>query len=349
MAERILPDAHYIWLAAVAAVAVSFFLTGALRRFALARKIIDIPNERSSHFSPMPRGGGLAIVITFLVGLLAMRAAGYMPAFLFPALFGAGTWTALIGWIDDRRGMPAWIRLIGHFIAAGWALVWMGGLPQLMFSGHMIDLGWVGHVLAAFCLVWLLNLYNFMDGIDGIAGIEAVTVCSGGLILWILSPANGVLWMVCLLAAASSAGFLFWNFPRAKIFMGDSGSGFLGLVLGILCLQAGYASPGLFWGWLILPGTFVADATVTLLRRALRGEKIYQAHRTHAYQHAARIAGAHWPVALVYGAVNIFWLLPVAALAVTGIIDGAVGAVIAYTPLICAAYFLGAGTKAASL
>lgn len=330
----------------VAAVALaSLLLTGMLRRYALARSLIDIPNERSSHSTPMPRGGGAAIVLTFLLGLLVLVAAGFLPAFLFWALFGAGVWTALIGWVDDRGNIPAGIRLFGHFLGASWALYWMGGLPPLFVSGYMPDFGWIGHTLAALYLVWLLNLYNFMDGIDGIAGIEALTVCAGAVVLWLLRPvAHDVLLGPALLAGAT-AGFLFWNFPWAKIFMGDAGSGFLGIVMGVLSLRAGWAAPELFWGWVILLGTFVVDATVTLLRRARRREKLHQAHRTHAYQHAARKYGAHWPVATAYGIINIFWLLPMAALVATGIIDGVVGAAIAYTPLIGAACWFGAGVE----
>ncbi|MFW6271971.1 MAG: MraY family glycosyltransferase [Desulfosalsimonas sp.] len=320
-------------------------LTGVFRRYALARSLMDIPNERSSHSAPTPRGGGVAIVACVLVGLIFLRAAGCMPASFFWALAGAGALVALIGWADDQKDIPARIRLTGHFIAAGWALFWLGGLPQLSIAGMQINPGLIINTLALLYLVWLLNLYNFMDGIDGIAGIEAVTVCTGGVVLCLMSDGKDFLWTVPVLTACGAAGFLFWNFPRARIFMGDAGSGFLGIMLGVLSIQAAWVSSELFWGWLILLGAFIVDATITLLRRILRREKFYQAHRSHAYQHAARKYGAHWPVSLAFGAINLFWLLPIAALVTAEILDGALGVIIGYVPAAAAAIMFNAGKQ----
>ena len=128
-------------------------------------------------------------------------------------------------------------------------------------------------------------------------------------------------------------GFLFWNFPVAKIFMGDTGSGFLGIVFGVFSIYAGWINPELFWAWIILLGAFIVDASFTLVRRALQGKKIYEAHRSHAYQHAAQIYG-HTRVSLLYGAINLFWLFPVAALVIWGYLDGILGVIIAYLPLV---------------
>ncbi|MFP4226684.1 MAG: MraY family glycosyltransferase [Desulfobacterales bacterium] len=325
----------------------AFVLTGALRRYALAKSLLDIPNERSSHAVPTPRGGGLAVVLTFLLGLVVLTMTGFVPVFVFLGLFGAGGLVAAIGWADDRKDIPARFRLAGHFAAAAWALVWLGGLPPLPVFGAEVNLGVAGHVLAAVYLVWLLNLYNFMDGINGIAGIEAITVCVGGAVLYLVCPGcDDRAWMTALLLAAATAGFLVWNFPRARIFMGDAGSGFLGMVLGVLSVYAGWIQAELFWGWVILLGAFIVDATVTLVRRGLRGEKVYEAHRSHAYQHAARRYGSHTPVSIVYGAINLFWLLPVAALVASGLMDGFAGVIIGYLPLVVLALLFKAGTEA---
>ncbi|MCF8111438.1 MAG: glycosyltransferase family 4 protein [Desulfobacteraceae bacterium] len=332
-----------LWLFFIFIAAGSLMLTGSFRRYALARSLMDIPNERSSHCVPTPRGGGAAIVLCILAGLIFLKAAGYMPASFFWALLGAGTLVAIIGWTDDRKDIPARIRLAGHFIAAGWALFWLGGLPQLSLAGMQINPGLILNTLALLYLVWLLNLYNFMDGIDGIAGIEAITVCAGGVALWLLSGGNDFFWTVPVLAACAAAGFLFWNFPKARIFMGDAGSGFLGILLGVLSIQAAWISPELFWAWLILLGAFIVDATITLLRRIWRREKFYQAHRSHAYQHAARKYGAHWPVSLAFGAINLLWLLPVAALVTAGLVDGIFGLIIAYVPIAGTAILFNAG------
>jgi Fuc2NAc and GlcNAc transferase len=194
-------------------------------------------------------------------------------------------------------------------------------------------------------LVWLLNLYNFMDGIDGIAGMEALTVCLCGAVLYILCLPEGNDWVVPLLMAGAVAGFLVWNFPRARIFMGDAGSGFIGIMLGAMSVYAGYVSPELFWAWLILLGAFIVDATVTLVRRGLRGEKVYEAHRSHAYQHAARKAGSHIPVTLAFAGINLLWLFPLAVLVTLGRLDGFAGLVIAYVPLVVGAMWFKAGVS----
>ncbi|OGT22372.1 MAG: glycosyl transferase [Gammaproteobacteria bacterium RBG_16_57_12] len=335
-----------LWFLLLAGV-VSWALTGLLRRYALAKNLLDLPNERSSHDVPTPRGGGVAIVLTFLIALPLSGLFVVLSTQFVWAVLGAGTCVALIGFLDDHGHIPARWRLLAHFVAAIWALAWLGGLPPLPVFGVMLDQGWAGYLLAAVYMVWLLNLYNFMDGIDGIAGIEAVTVCLGGAVLYILSLASDVTGMVVpvLLLAAAVLGFLFWNFPKAKIFMGDAGSGFVGMVLGALSIQAAWVAPELFWGWVILLGVFIVDATVTLVRRVVRGEKFYEAHRSHAYQHASRKYGSHVPVSLAFGAINLFWLLPVAAFVVMRWVDGVVGTVVAYSPLIVLAIRYKAGAR----
>ena len=318
----------------VATFTAAFLLTGWLRRFALSRNLVDVPNERGSHAVATPRGGGVAIVLAVLAALPLLWWRGALPVGMLWALLGGGGLVAAVGWLDDHGHVaPRW-RLLAHFSAASWALVWLGGLPPLPLLGFEVDFGWAGHGLALIYLVWLLNLYNFMDGIDGIAGIEAVTVCLGGVVLYLVSSGGGDQWLTPLLMASAVTGFLVWNFPRARIFMGDAGSGFVGLLLGLLSLQAGWLSQDLFWGWVILLGAFVVDATVTLLRRLLRGERVYEAHRSHAYQRAARGLGSHIPVTLAFGMINLLWLLPMAVLVAAGRIDGLLGVTLAYAPLV---------------
>jgi Fuc2NAc and GlcNAc transferase len=323
---------------------MAWFLTALLRRYALARSLLDVPNARSSHSLPTPRGGGVAIVVAFLAGLcLAFFAGLGIAAELFYALLGAGLGIALLGFLDDHGHIAARWRLLGHFLAAAWALYWLGGLPPLAVFGGLLQLSWIGHVLAAFYLVWLLNLYNFMDGIDGIASVEAICVCLGGAILYALLETSLLTDLPLLMLAAAVLGFLLWNFPPARIFMGDAGSGFLGIVLGVLSLQAAWISPVLLWGWLILLGVFIVDATLTLLRRLLRGEKVYEAHRSHAYQYASRQFGRHLPVTLAVLAINLFWLLPMAVVVTLGWLDGLLGLVLAYAPLVLLALRFHAG------
>ena len=286
---------------------VSLILTGILRRYALAKNLIDKPNERSSHKIPTPRGGGVAIVLTFLTFLPVLESFGANSGDLLWALFGAGSWLALVGLIDDHGHVPAHWRILLQAVAVVWALTWLGGFPPVSIFGAQFNLAWLGHFLAFVYLLWLLNLYNFMDGIDGIAGIEAVTVCLSGLVIYTLSPAGNNIWLApMLLLGAAVIGFLFWNFPKAKIFMGDAGSSFVGLVLGILSIQAAWVSPDMFWVWIILLGTFITDATVTLIRRYLRNETLYIAHRNHAYQYASRRIGRHTTVTVAIAVINLF-------------------------------------------
>lgn len=331
-----------LWFLLPLAVLASLLLTWLLRRYALAKSLMDIPNARSSHSVPTPRGGGVAIVVTFLALLPLLGWAGWLGWPSVIGLFGGGVWVAVVGFLDDHGHIAARWRLLAHFIGAGWVLAWLPALPQLALAGYNLDLGLVGYVLAALMLVWLLNLYNFMDGIDGLASIEAITVCVGGALLYALIGIP-MLAAAPLLLAACVGGFLVWNFPPARIFMGDAGSGFLGLVLAGMTLQAAWVTPQLLWGWLILLGVFIVDATFTLLRRLLRGDKVYEAHRSHAYQYASRHFGAHLPVTLAVLAINVLWLLPWACIVALGYVDGFLALLISWLPLVLLAVRFNAG------
>lgn len=334
-------------LTAGIAFGAALLLTGLVRHFAIAWQMLDLPTARSSHREPTPRGGGLAVALVVLVGLWGLWWAGAVAATLLIAGTGGGALVALVGWFDDRGHVAARWRLLAHFTAAAWALAWLGGLPPLSVAGQVVDLGWPGHGLALVGLVWLLNLYNFMDGINGLAGLETVTVGLGVVLLdWLAGAGTWQLAALSppsLLLVAAAAGFLGWNFPRARIFMGDAGSGFIGLLLGLLLLHGGRLTPELFWGVLILLGCFVVDATVTLLNRLLRKERVHEAHCNHAYQHAARRYGSHVPVTLAFAAINLVWLLPMASLVVTQRLTGTAGLLLAWLPLVILAWCYRAG------
>jgi len=330
-------------IVSIAAFIVSWWLTRRVRRYAIGRQLLDIPNERSSHSVVTPRGGGIAIVVATLGSLVGMAALGALDWPHAWGLFGGGALAAAIGFLDDHRHVAARWRLAVHGLAAAWVLWWFGGMPAVEILGTSMDLGWTGHILAVVYLAWMLNLTNFMDGIDGIAALEAVTVCVGGVLLYVAAVPGETRWAIPLMLAMSALGFLVWNWPPATIFMGDVGSGFLGLMTAALSLQAAQAAPQLLWGWIILLAVFVVDATVTLIRRLLAGQPVYQAHRTHAYQHAAQWRGAHKPVTCAAGAINVMWLLPLALLVALNRIDGATGVIAAYAPLVAAALWLGAG------
>ncbi|KAB5619166.1 glycosyltransferase family 4 protein [Pseudomonas putida] len=333
---------------AIGALAASFWLTAVLRRYALSRSLLDIPNSRSSHSRPTPRGGGVAIVLSFLAALVVLWGGNGASTADCLAVVGAGGGVAIIGFMDDHGHVAARWRLIGHFAAAAWALFWLGGWPTLTVFGFPLELGWVGTCIGLLYLVWMLNLYNFMDGIDGIAGVEALSVCLGACLLYGLAGYFSAIWMPLLLAL-SAAGFLLWNFPPARIFMGDAGSGFLGVVLGTFSLAAAGLEGAFFWSWLILLGVFIVDATVTLMRRLFRGEKVHEAHRSHAYQYASRHFGRHLPVTLGVLAINFGWLLPIALLVSYQQLEGVVGLSLAYAPLVVLVLKFHAGKREADV
>jgi len=327
-----------------AALAVAFVATGAVRRHALAANLLDIPNDRSSHTVPTPRGGGLGVVIAFTLLVSWLAWSGNIERHFAVALLGSGLIVAAVGLIDDLRHVPSRLRLLSHLAAAAWALYWLGGVPPFPVFGIAVDLGWFAQALGLLYLVGLLNFFNFMDGIDGIAGVEAIVVALGGAFLWWLA-AGSAQWIVPALFAACVAGFLAWNFPPAKIFMGDAGSGFIGIVLGVMSLRAGIDSAPVYWGWFVLLGCFIVDATVTLVRRLRRGGRFDEAHRSHAYQYASRRHGGHRPVTLAYGAVTALWLLPIAGAVAAGWVESVLGVAIAYAPLVYLAFRYKAGAS----
>ncbi|PCR95181.1 glycosyl transferase [Pseudomonas fluorescens] len=330
------------WWFFIGAGVASFVLTALLRQYALARSLMDIPNARSSHSVATPRGGGVSIVIVFLLGLCVLYGQSLTSLATFLGMAAAGVVIAVIGFMDDHGHIAARWRLAGHFCAAAWMVFWLNGFETIKLFGLTIHLGWSGAVIAAIYLVWMLNLYNFMDGIDGIASVEAISACAGACLLYALDGQPVLIWVPLLLSLAV-AGFLIWNFPPARIFMGDAGSGFLGIILGGISLAAASVDSRWFWVWNILLGVFIVDATFTLLRRLVRGDKVYEAHRSHAYQYASRLYGKHLPVTLGVLLINVFWLLPVAFSVVYFDVDGAAALTIAYVPLLLIAIKYRAG------
>lgn len=334
---------NVFWVFAITLVC-SFCLVAVLRRYALLKGVMDTPNARSSHTVPTPRGGGVAIVVVFMAMLVILSVSGGLQDHHgLWALLGSGGLVAVVGFLDDHQHIAARWRLGGHFAAALWAMALLGGIPPLLDGMWMQIPGAIWWLFGAVYLVWMLNLYNFMDGIDGIASIEAACVCFGACVLYYVDG-HFELMLYPILLGAAVLGFLLWNWPPAKIFMGDAGSGFLGMTLGVLSLHAAWYNPSYFWGWVILLGVFIVDATFTLLHRLYRGEKIYEAHRSHAYQFASRQAGSHLPVSIAVGGITLGWLLPWALCVVLLDWNKLLIAAAAYLPLIALAIKFRAGS-----
>jgi Fuc2NAc and GlcNAc transferase len=329
------------WLLAGGVFACAVVLTGAWRAIAMRYALLDVPNRRSSHVVPTPRGAGAAIVLSFLPVLLTRAQQGGEDTRLALALAAGGLLVAAVGLVDDFRSVaPRW-RLVAHVVAAALAVAIVGSPPELL---GLADLSaWPAFValLVILALVWHINLYNFMDGIDGIAGSQAVFVALAGG--W-LSSCAGHGWPPALLAlAAASGGFLIWNWPRAKVFMGDVGSGFLGFALATLALHSAVRGELSVWTWLILVLAFVADATMTLVRRLLRGERLAEAHHNHAYQRWARRLGGHAPVTTALVLIDLAVLLPVAWASVIFRAHAGTIALCATAATLVAAWLLGSG------
>jgi Fuc2NAc and GlcNAc transferase len=314
---------------------ISSILVLLIRRYALThdKRLIDLPNLRSSHSIPTPQGGGLAFVISFLLSVPILTVMSDLSWPEVWAFLGGGILVAMIGFSDDHGHVAISWRLLAHLIGGTWTLFWLGGCPPLSILGFIIEPSLLSNILAVFYLTWLLNLYNFMDGIDGLSTIETMTVCIGAALLIAPQSTSQSIWVTPLVLVASVSGFLFWNFPSAKIFMGDTGSSFLGLILGIFSIQTAWVLPHMFWVWIILLGVFIVDATLTLLRRLTNREKFYTPHNKHIYQIAARHYNSHKAVTVSIGLINLIWLLPIAYLASKQWVDGLLAVAIAYTPL----------------
>ncbi|MBV9523423.1 MAG: glycosyltransferase family 4 protein [Alphaproteobacteria bacterium] len=282
-----------LWRLAIAFLAVlpaAWLATAAVLRLLHRNGILDRPNARSSHAVPTPRGGGLAIMATVLPAwTIIALSGGIAPSPILSAVAGAAA-LALLSWWDDRGGLSPALRILVQSVAV---IAGLAALPgrDAVFQGWlppMLDL-----LASALLWLWFVNLFNFMDGIDGLAGTEAAAIGIGIALLGLLDGgAVGIgAGLLGVTLAAGALGFLCWNWHPARLFMGDVGSVPLGYLLGWLLLAL--ASAGLWAPALILPLYFLADASWTLARRLLRGDKIWQAHREHFYQRAVRSGRSH--------------------------------------------------------
>lgn len=312
----------------------SWLLTWVIINFAPRIGLLDTPNERSSHVLTVPRGGGLSIYISSSLLIIFSYYLDFVSQSELITYLGATSAVALIGLIDDKAHVSPIIRLAVHFSAAILGIFCLNEFSSTLNLYGNSNLNSLLYITLALYTVWLLNLYNFMDGIDGIASIEAVSCCASGMILNILFYNTPGLNEILIILLASSLGFFLWNNPPAKIFMGDVGSGFLGVFLALISIEFFLKNPSSIFSWIIFLGVFITDASVTLLRRLLRRQSPLQAHRSHAYQYASRVFSSHKLVSYSVGGINFFWLLPLGLLAAYTPNMAIVIALLAYAPLI---------------
>lgn len=302
---------------------LSYIGTGAYIKWALKHAVLDIPNARSAHLNPTPRGGGVVFVALFSMVLLILISLSLLDKTTGNTLLLGGISIAALGFLDDKYSVSAKIRLLVHFIiSAGVVCLCLAPQSPLEFLQSFI---------AIVCLVWCINLTNFMDGLDGLAGSEFVFFGFSYALLLSLAGAYTETYLYTLFGICLF-GFLLWNKPKAKVFMGDSGSGYLGFVLGFSLLQAFKHDNTLFFACLILSSLFIADASITLLFRFLRGEKLTEAHNKHAYQGLARKFGSHKPVYNGLWCINLFYILPITLALALGYLSAPAALIAGFLP-----------------
>ncbi len=259
-----------------------------IKRF--SNQLLDIPNDRSSHTQPTPRGGGLGFIIAFvLLAPLVLPIAALLPLYL------TLTPLVIVGLVDDKQGVTSKVRYLVQFLTASIAIWFMGAFAQPWLT----NLGLIGQAIAVIltliAFTAIINFYNFMDGLDGlVAGCSFIQISF--LALYLHQPQ---LWVL----SAAILGFLYWNWSPAKIFMGDSGSTFLGAIIALSLISV--QNPTIAWSALTITLPLVTDAIYTLARRLLKKENIFQAHRSHLYQRLQQTGISHATVASLYIGVNL--------------------------------------------
>ncbi len=275
-------------------------MTYLIKNYALKNSLLAEVNERSSHTSPTPHGGGIAIAFTWFIGLLYLYFYEQIEPKLFYALM-AGAVISAASYADDLYELSAKLRLLVQSCVALLGLFALGGLESIDFGIFVVKNQIITNLFAFFLIVWFINLYNFLDGIDGYAGSEALFLALAGVMLF-----GGTHFIVL---AVSVLGFLVWNWHKAKIFMGDVGSTLLGYTVAVFTLYYANQESSNMWVWIVLFGLFWFDATLTLFRRYKNGEKLSQAHKKHAYQRLIQSGWSHDKVVKYSIVVNLFFLI----------------------------------------
>lgn len=253
------------------------------------RSILDHPNARSSHVTPTPKGAGLLLIpVLALTWIILGAMGGPIPIRETMGIAGLALFLAIISWADDLHHVPAVIRLATHVAAASIAVEMM---PDNVLFFHGLLPAKSDALATVFLLVWFINAFNFMDGIDGISGVTAVAIGLGVVIVTTVAAPSAGLAPYAAALVGSALGFLIWNRPPAKIFLGDVGSAPLGLLIGWLLLSLNLE--GLWASALILPGYYMADAGITLLIRVLKGKRVWEAHKEHFFQQAVLSGMTH--------------------------------------------------------
>lgn len=276
--------------------ALSFVLTILVRKIAIKKAIMDIPNDRSSHTVPTPRGGGLAIVLTWFIGITYLFYIKEIDTSLFYALI-SGIFLVGISFVDDIKSQSPKRRMFFQILSSLLALYFLGGLEKIDFGFFVFENVYILTPIALVAIVWFINLFNFLDGIDGYEASEVIFICVAMFILFSNSAA--------LILAAACLGFLFLNWQKAKIFMGDVGSTLLGFNIIVFTIYFQNTETSSIFNMLILSSVFWFDATYTLVRRYIVKDKLSEAHRKHGYQRIVQSGFSHQKTVLFSILINI--------------------------------------------
>lgn len=326
----------------LAFIALTLLLLKITHKYAL-KHLIDTPNERSSHTTPTPRGGGIAVAISSTALLLTYSfSTSTINAELICIALTCAT-LSILGYIDDHKPLSRRLRF-GVTLAA--FATSLAILPQskLTLGNTALTNPWILYPLLLISCTWTLNLFNFMDGIDGIAAIKSTTTLIGASLV-LLGHSESQTAQLLLLLCAPALAFLYWNFPPAKIFLGDSGSYFWGGLLALLAIYTSTQTPLNLWCWAILLGTFITDSTWTLTTRILTKQQWNSPHRSHAYQILSRRLNSHRTISLGTGIITLVWLSPWAFFSSMQPHSGWLYCIAAYTPLLLICLVARAGTK----
>ena len=318
--------------------AISFFGTYLIRESRLKHQVFDVPNDRSSHKHPTPRGGGLAIVVSLVVGSILGWFFDKLTLQNLLAISWVSFGLAAIGWYDDIKNLEARRKLL---LQVAISIVLIAGLWQIndKFLSHQL----IFAIPAVLLFLWLTNLFNFMDGIDSIATIQAIVSTLGALIVFGADQSWHELSWLQVVLAVSCLGFLCFNWPPATIFMGDVGSATIGGIFATMMLIHALITPMALIAWVILLIPFIGDATATLFRRYFRGLNVTEAHRSHAYQRASRYFGSHKQVSVFFGVYTLLICVPLAKVSQFGLMYALCSLLVATLSTLVVVFYFGAG------
>lgn len=321
---------------------LSFLGTALYRAIAIRINIIDYPDDRSSHSIPTPSGAGL-VFVGITIGCIYLVISPTHGDWAKLSLLLSFSAVALLGAVDDSFDLSIILRLLLQLL---FIVGVMAAINDMTGQRSFLGIGLGNQIflsaLVLISMLWLLNLYNFMDGIDGLATCEAIFIAStAGTFLFVVGNLELAFWMLILVSTL--CGFLYWNISPAKLFMGDAGSSFLGFFFGSIALLSISTGDLSIYFWLIICALFITDATITILYRLTAGENIFQAHRTHAYQNATVLLRGHTPVVQLSVIINMLWLLPCATLSFFYEHLGFIWLAAAYLPLVALCVYMKAG------